>query len=183
MNSNLVRIYPENILKELETLCFSGTLPLIFFNFADQGEEEQRTFESFAVNLETLSAYFEKYEELLNITDSFYKNINLKTDLKLSKILFYPSGYDGKIHFDCPPDNKELVTSITFLNSDWQPSWGGEILIYDDNHRVVDGTVPVFGGSFIFRSYLKHRAVAPTRLSSLIRCVLVTKSTLLKEIQ
>ena len=183
MKSHLIKIYPENILRNLETLCFSGTLPLSLSNYANQEEEEQRTFESFAINLETLDAYFKQYEELINITDNFYKNINLNTDLRLSKILFYPSGYDGKIHFDCDPHEKELVTSITFLNSDWQPSWGGEILVYDDDHRILDGTVPVFGKSFIFRSYLKHRAVAPIRLSSLIICVLVTKSTLFKEIQ
>ena len=63
-----------------------------------------------------------------------------------------------------------------FFNIDWGYNFGGEILVYDDNYRIIDGTVPIFGASFIFRSYLKHRAVAPVRLSSLVRCVLVTKS-------
>tara|TARA_R100000030_G_scaffold44114_1_gene33311 strand:- start:1653 stop:2186 length:534 start_codon:yes stop_codon:yes gene_type:complete len=176
MKTNLIKIYPDSLLQNLETVCFNGELPFSFHNFATQEQQSKNQFESFHTRFEILSKYFNQYEELLKITDNFYKNLGMQTDIKKSKILFYPSGYDGTVHYDCPPDNKELVTTITFLNTDWGYNFGGEILVYDDNYRIIDGTVPIFGASFIFRSYLKHRAVAPVRLSSLVRCVLVTKS-------
>ena len=73
-------------------------------------------------------------------------------------------------------DDKDHLTTITFLNSDWNPTWGGEILCYSDDLKVVlGGVVPQFGKTFVFNGKIPHRAVAPIRLSSLQRVVLVTK--------
>ena len=70
----------------------------------------------------------------------------------------------------------DILTTITFINSDWNTSWGGEILCYSDDCKIViGGVMPEFGKTFAFNGKIPHRAVAPIRLSSLMRIVLVGK--------
>lgn len=162
-------------LKQLEEDIFYGKIGLIFAN--ESGTSYNNTFtnltESFCKTLSSLSdrSY---YHYIVNEAENFYKSHNKKIDLDRSKILAYPSTFDGIIHKD--HEKQDCLTTITFLNSNWDPTWGGEILCYSNDLKVVIGGVtPQFGKTFAFNGGLPHRAVAPVRVSSLLRIVLATK--------
>tara|TARA_R100000030_G_scaffold27857_3_gene20329 strand:+ start:1057 stop:1578 length:522 start_codon:yes stop_codon:yes gene_type:complete len=169
----LREIFSRDLLLSLEK-CISNGIP---WGLNASGTQEVTSFESFMNMFETLEKYFHRYEELENSCKKMYEERNRKWCKKDSKILIYPSGYDGLIHTDYEEEEGDYkLTTITFLNIDWDKSWGGEVLCYSKDCRVVVGGVtPEFGKTFLFNGVLPHRALAPVRLSSLLRIVLVTK--------
>ena len=52
---------------------------------------------------------------------------------------------------------------------DWKPEWGGEFIVYDENREAKTATSFKEDRLIIFNGSLPHRAVAPIRLSSLLR--------------
>ena len=172
----LREIFSKDLLLNLEKQIFSGGAPIILNNSGSEFDENlQEKFESFAIPFVELEKYFDQYQELEETCIKMHHEKNINWSKKNSKILIYPSGYDGVIHVDYSKGEYKLTT-ITFLNSDWEKSWGGEILCYSDDCKVVIGGVtPEFGQTFLFNGRKPHRALAPIRLSSLLRAVLVTK--------
>jgi len=172
----LREIFSRDLLKNLERLIFSGGAPIGLNHSGSEFDEKlKQTFESFAIPFDRLEKYFDQYQEIENTCKKMYNERNINWCKEDSKILIYPSSYDGVIHTDYWEGEYKLTT-ITFLNSDWKKSWGGEILCYSDDCRVVTGGVtPEFGQTFLFNGKKPHRALAPIRLSSLLRAVLVTK--------
>ena len=171
----LEEIFDKQVLVDLESAIFNTALPWAL-NISDSKIDVQigKNHESFAVEFSFLKD-FKHYEYLKETCNKIYTDRNLKFCENDSKILIYPSGYDGIIHRDTT-EGKEILTTITFLNSHWQKSWGGEILCYSQDCKVVvGGVVPEFGKTFLFDGGMPHRALAPIRLSSLMRAVLVTK--------
>ena len=171
----LEEIFDKQVLFDLESAVFKQALPWAL-NFSDSKIDSVigKNHESFAVNFPYLKD-FKHYDYLKQTCNKIYNDQNLKFCEKDSKILIYPSGYDGIIHRDTT-EGKDSLTTITFLNSEWKKSWGGEILCYSQDCKVVvGGVVPEFGKTFLFNGGMPHRALAPIRLSSLMRAVLVTK--------
>lgn len=84
----------------------------------------------------------------------------------------YPSGFDGHIHIDNLRENFNQDFVPTFLycaTPNWHPDWGGEFIIYDENNEAVDVASFREDRLIIFNSFMRHRAVGPTRLSNLLR--------------
>jgi len=173
--------FDNSLLKEIENFVIQGNSRINLFNLSNS---------SFNSNLSKLSeslfiqfSYLEKesfYNTLKNKCLELHKKFNSNLNLNQCKILIYPTGYDGIVHLDSFYENiKNNITTITFLNSDWHKTWGGEILLYDKKiSKVIAGEIPEFGKTFIFNSNMPHRAISPIRLSSLYRIVLVTKTKL-----
>ena len=162
-------------LKQLEEDIMYGEIGLMFANESNTSYNNTlaNITESFFKVLSDLSdrSY---YHYLVNEAEIFYKSHNKKIDLDRSKILAYPSTFDGIVHKDHAKE--DCLTTITFLNSNWDPTWGGEILCYSNDLKVViGGATPQFGKTFAFNGGTPHRAVAPVRVSSLLRIVLATK--------
>jgi len=171
----LEEIFDKQVLFDLESAIFKQALPWAL-NYSNSKIDSVigKNHESFAVNFPYLKD-FKHYDYLKETCNKIYIDQNLKFCEKDSKILIYPSGYDGIIHRDTT-EGKDILTTITFLNSEWKKSWGGEILCYSQDCKVVvGGVVPEFGKTFLFNGGMPHRALAPIRLSSLMRAVLVTK--------
>jgi len=171
----LEEIFDRQVLFDLESAIFNQALPWAL-NMSDSKIDTAlaKNYESFSVLLSDLKN-FKHYDYLLETCNKIYIDQKLKFCEKDSKILIYPSGYDGIIHRDTT-EGIDILTTITFLNSEWKKSWGGEILCYSQDCKiVVGGVVPEFGKTFLFNGGMPHRALAPIRMSSLIRAVLVTK--------
>lgn len=161
-------------LKKLEEDVLYGGIGLCFVN--ESGTQFNKSFtnltESFNRMFFTIKEK-EYYQYFVDVAEAFYKENNAKLDLNQTKILAYPSNFEGIIHKD---HNEDCLTTITFLNSVWDRTWGGEILCYSDDLKIVIGGVtPEFGKTFAFNGKIPHRAIAPIRVSSLLRIVLVTK--------
>jgi len=170
----LIEIFDKEHLKDLEHDVFYGECRISFTNTSGSKYNNilKDVTESFDIPLPRLKEK-KYYDYIVNTAEDFYKKENKKLNIEKSKILIYPSAHDGIIHTDM---DKDHLTTITFLNSHWDPTWGGEILCYSDDLKVVlGGVVPQFGKTFVFNGKVPHRAVAPIRLSSLQRVVLVTK--------
>ena len=173
----LLEIFKDkDVLKKLEHDVFYGGMPVIFSN--KSATKFNQTLSEFTESYLIPIIHFkekEYYPYLYQTIENFYKQNNRPLHLELCKILIYPSSFDGLVHCD-NEDDKDTLTTITFLNSDWDVSWGGEIICYSpDLKMVIGGATPQFGKTFVFNGRLPHRALAPIRLSSLLRIVLVTK--------
>ena len=95
-------------------------------------------------------------------------------------INIHPTGYDGTMHED---NNDNLPTYLYCLAPFWDPEWGGEFITYDDNKEATNVCSFKPDRLIIFNGSLKHRGVAPTRLSSLLRVTLAFQTELLEKIQ
>lgn len=172
----LIEIFKEKEpLKQLEADLFNGNLRMSFRNQSGTIFDEglKSLVESFAIQLEWLEDK-PYYPHIVDVLQKFYKDNNKKLNLEKTKILAYPSSFEGIVHTDS--NLKDCMTSITFLNTNWNPTWGGEIICYSNDLKVVIGGVtPQFGKTFVFNGRSPHRAIAPLRASSLLRIVLVTK--------
>lgn len=79
----------------------------------------------------------------------------------------YPRGAFYKKHLDAfKGKSNRRLTSILYLNPAWQPSDGGELVMYasDDSH-MVETVLPSFGKMVIFLSDEFPHEVLPTRCS------------------
>jgi|TARA_Y100000114_G_scaffold49209_1_gene44887 hypothetical protein len=172
----LRQIFDTDLLLHLENVVFHSGVTWCFNSSGSHYDENiGGKFECFACPFYNLENHFDRYKEIEDACIKMHEERNTKWSKEHSKLLLYPSSYDGIMHID--NDSKTpKITTITFLNSDWKHTWGGEILCYSDDYKVVVGGVtPQFGKTFLFNGCMPHRALAPIRLSSLLRAVLVTK--------
>ena len=170
----LIDLFDKEVLKRLEQEIIDAELPMSFTNASKTtlNNNLSEIPESLIINQYNLKKSTQ-YQNIADTFNKYYTNLNKKWHEENTKILLYPTGFDGIIHKDA---NMDILTTITFINSDWNTSWGGEILCYSDDCKVViGGVVPQFGKTFAFNGRQPHRAVAPIRLSSLMRMVLVGK--------
>ena len=170
----LIDLFDKEVLSKLEQEIIDAELPMSFTNASKTtlNNNLSEIPESLIINQYNLKKSTQ-YQNIADTFNKYYTNLNKKWHEENTKILLYPTGFDGIIHKDA---NMDILTTITFINSDWNTSWGGEILCYSDDCKVViGGVVPQFGKTFAFNGRQPHRAVAPIRLSSLMRMVLVGK--------
>ncbi len=79
----------------------------------------------------------------------------------------YPIGAFYKKHVDAfKGRSNRCLTTILYLNPAWQPTDGGELLLYaEDDSRVLQTILPAFGTMVIFLSEDFPHEVLPTRCS------------------
>ena len=71
-------------------------------------------------------------------------------------------GDDYYIHRDCGIDVKH-VTLLYYVNLEWEPQWGGETILYDDNYDAQVVVSPRPGRLVASRGSILHRGTVPTR--------------------
>lgn len=66
----------------------------------------------------------------------------------------YPPGAFYKKHLDAfKGQSNRVLTTVLYLNPDWQPEYGGQLLIYaPDSDKVIETVEPNFGTFVIFLS-------------------------------
>lgn len=87
----------------------------------------------------------------------------------------HPSLYDGIIHEDYTGGNQS-PTYLYCATPGWLPDWGGEFIIYDNNKEAKQVVSYKEDRLIIFDGSLPHRAVGPTRLSTLLRVTIAFQS-------
>jgi SM-20-related protein len=88
---------------------------------------------------------------------------------------FYPPGAGYDAHFDQPRvrgelKGRRLLSMVVYLNPDWQPGDGGELILWADSgmSKVLQSIAPVAGQAVLFRSdqiFHQVRAAKAPRLS------------------
>lgn len=78
---------------------------------------------------------------------------------------YYPAGAFYRKHIDAfKAQRNRMVTTILYLNPDWTPEAGGELIMYQsDNSGVLVRVEPVFGRMVIFLSEQFPHEVATTQ--------------------
>lgn len=88
----------------------------------------------------------------------------------------YDHGDDGAIHVDAPESN--AVTFLFYITKQyWQPDWGGETIVYDNNReKVIAGCLPQQYRMLKFPGCWSHRGSAPTKICPDLRVTLMFKA-------
>lgn len=161
----LDNFYPnENELEKFfHEYIWQGKIQLVFNNV---GSDEETHAHSWSSNLDA-----ENFEQV-EFINSLYKRVIkfenvLNCKIKKWHANIYPSGFDGTIHTDYNEENKP--TFLFCSNSRWEPEWGGEFIIYNDQKEATKVFSYKPNRLIVFDGRLPHRAVAPTRVSSLLR--------------
>lgn len=75
----------------------------------------------------------------------------------------YPKGSHYEKHFDQFKDrNNRLITLVLYLNKNWKKGDGGELVIYENDHRIIS-VEPLAKRCVIFRSSLLAHEVLYTK--------------------
>ena len=70
------------------------------------------------------------------------------------------SGQDGGIHLD--DGQPDPYSVMLFSNSTWDPKWGGQFEIFDEQKENIIQTVDYFPGRVVvFKGHLYHRGLSP----------------------
>lgn len=65
-------------------------------------------------------------------------------------------------HRDCSA-HRNHVTALYYVNTEWNPDWGGETIFYDDNNEAQLIVTPKAGRVVVARGAILHRGTVPTR--------------------
>jgi hypothetical protein len=154
-----------------------GQMKLSFTNFG----EDQNHIDSFT-SLEDGSNFFvphiyDLYKKIKVIHEENFKDTN--SYITKWHLNVHPTGYDGAIHTDSKIEG--LPTYLYFASPHWQPSYGGEFIIYDSNNLAKEAISFVEDRLVIFNGASPHRGLAPTRLSTLLRVSVAFKTALINE--
>lgn len=111
--------------------------------------------------------------EFLQWMDSLREGINRRLYLGLfdyeSHFAFYAVGAFYKKHLDVFRNTRtqgpnRVLSTVLYLNEDWQPDDGGELLIYaEDSDYLIKKISPTFGRMVIFLSEKFPHEVLPAR--------------------
>lgn len=85
-----------------------------------------------------------------------------------SHFAFYPPGAFYKKHIDQFHNTQDRkISSVYYLNPDWQASFGGELILYDKQDQLLEAIQPVSNRLVCFDSALPHEVntTQKTRLS------------------
>jgi SM-20-related protein len=109
-------------------------------------------------------------ETTLKIIDKYYFSLSRKRSQQ-----FCSHGYGAAIqsknstllHRDWPCD--DCVSFLYYGNSDWDPSWGGETIFFDDQQNALFAVNPKPGRLVFFNAGLIHRTGVPMKIFSDLR--------------
>lgn len=85
----------------------------------------------------------------------------------------YTFGTEGAIHIDSPHAGNK--THLMYINTEWKPEWAGETVFFM-NGEIFRSILPKPGRFIEFPGNIPHDARSVSRLSGVLRRVLVLKS-------
>ena len=109
--------------------------------------------------------------------ESYIKMLYNTSNIMLhdSYILLSQSGDVHYYHTDGGPNNNgRSITSITYLNKEWNIDWAGETL-FEYNGNLVAGCIPKYGKTIFFDHNINHTTRPPSINCLERRYVLVNK--------
>jgi len=116
-----------------------------------------------------------KEEDVPKLIWNIWQKINLENDRRLTRVYVngYTYGTEGAIHTDS--NFEESKTHMMYINKEWKPAWAGET-VFLKNNEIIGAILPKPGRFIEFPGNLPHAARSVSRLSGVLRKVLVFKS-------
>lgn len=122
-----------------------------------------------------------KYPEVLSLWNILRPYMGRKKLLRVY-INGYTYGTDAYYHMDDTWVNEKYghnaltETAVIYLNSEWEPDWGGETSILDDSGEIEKSVLPKKNRVLIFNANKLHSARPLSRSCPELRKVLVFKT-------
>lgn len=108
-----------------------------------------------------IQAYFSQMDALRKaVNEALFMNLH---ELE-AHLAIYPVGAAYKKHLDqfAHTNNARQLSSILYLNENWQSSYGGELRLYLEDERYID-TLPTGGKLILFLSSKFWHEVLPAK--------------------
>ena len=125
---------------------------------AKVGQARQRVESIRADEIAWLEGRATCQQQFLRVAEGWMAEFNRSLFLGLNAMEFhyarYPEGGGYALHWDnFQGNNQRILTFITYLNLDWQPGDGGELLLYaDDEQQLLASVAPRWGTTVFFLS-------------------------------
>ncbi|KFZ38746.1 proline hydroxylase [Shewanella mangrovi] len=143
--------------------------PVEDFRFAaiGRGSEQQLNHEIRSDRIRWLTPDSEPDMRYLSFMSSLREGLNQRLFMGLfdyeSHYAWYRPGAFYKKHLDALRGSQNrILTTVFFLNPDWQQQQGGELIIYDEADNLLETVLPEFGTLVIFLSERFPHEVRPT---------------------
>ena len=144
-----------------------------FFHSAGIGREQAHQLNSFVRRdrIRWLDADYEPAKFYLNWVQQLRQRLNRELYLGLfdyeCHYAHYPRGAFYKKHVDAfKGSSNRRLTTILYLNPEWQPADGGELVMYaEDGQTVLETILPAFGTMVMFLSEDFPHEVLPAKRS------------------
>jgi SM-20-related protein len=99
----------------------------------------------------------EAFSDLINFLEDLRKAANQKFYFGLQQfechLAYYPTGAYYQRHLDTfETDSSRQLSFVFYLNSDWDEAWGGELVIFDKDGKMVKKVYPKPGSFICFLS-------------------------------
>ncbi|QSX35481.1 2OG-Fe(II) oxygenase [Shewanella avicenniae] len=144
--------------------------PVEEFRFAaiGRGTEQQLNKEIRSDRIRWLAADCEPDASYQRYMESLREGLNQRLFMGLfdyeSHYAWYRPGAFYQKHLDALRGSQNrILTTVFFLNHDWQAAQGGELIIYDEADNPIETVLPEFGTLVIFLSERFPHEVRPTQ--------------------
>jgi SM-20-related protein len=133
------------------------------------GEKKRRLREVRGDYIRWLEGETKAQRRLLELVDTYRQALNRRFFLGLNDyeahFAVYPEGDGYQKHWDnFKGRNNRIVTTVFYLNPDWDESLGGELLVYDKSgEKVIDRVLPKPGTLVTFMTEEIPHEVRPSK--------------------
>lgn len=100
--------------------------------------------------------------------------------LHLTEVKAYTTPYGDVPTYHQDSERGPTLTGVLYCHQDWQPDWGGELIIANSDGEPKVAIAPKPGRLVVFRGDLPHKAGSPSRLSYTPRNALVLRYTVVQ---
>jgi hypothetical protein len=130
---------------------------------------------------------WDKIEELFpwinSVRDSIQEVIPYKIRMHRAWFNGHTYGLGDGIHSDTSGDEDMFykfpgLTIVAFVNKYWEPSWDGDIKLYNENGEVMTAVSPQPGRVVAFDPRLQHKGESPNRFCTDLRMTLAWHSVI-----
>lgn len=134
-------------------------LPAQHWNLAGIGRQQNQTINTMVRNdrIYWLTQQEPRHKDYLAIMEQLRNEFNRELFLGLfdyeCHLAHYPKGAFYKKHLDAfKGRSNRVLTTVFYLNPEWQDSDGGQLVIYGDNGQVLETVLPKQGRLVVFLS-------------------------------
>ncbi|QSX31386.1 2OG-Fe(II) oxygenase [Shewanella cyperi] len=134
-----------------------------------RGAEQQLNRDIRRDKIRWLETHYEPDSHYLDLMEQLKQGLNRRLFLGLfdyeSHYALYEPGAFYRKHVDALKGSQNrILTTVYFMNPDWQPGQGGELLIYDETQQLLETVAPTHGKLVIFLSERFPHEVLPTKV-------------------
>lgn len=180
--SGLIKEYKnwadENLLRNL----WGGTVCQANWRFGQKSNNETifpMWFQHYYDNKPGLGKDYreEATPEVREVGDRFINEIGSEYTLIRNMVAGNTFGQDGDIHKDWDVPGVSL-TGVLYLNRNWQDNWGGETVVYNQDHSELEISKFEPGKLIVFDGYNPHIGKGPQRSCGELRCIIAVQAVL-----